>query len=239
MSVSNVGDALELISTDEFSEKLFSTIKTYFPDLAFSKGEYIIVTQSGLELCCSPNYDKLNPSDIDEFRVIDEHSNIKPEIELIDCLKAIKEKCQNATKDNCALCKTKRYEKLEDVKCILQLFARFEGYTPQPHQGHEFGDVSMNVKCHGETMTFMGIAKSVITGKSKKITLSSDIGREIIQQTLTAFYDARVDIVGVIYPDLIDDQLKHFLSHYAKLSNKRFVLLDREFMLKLLDSCIC
>ena len=239
MSVSNVGDALELISNDDFSEKLFSTIKTYFPDLTFAKGEYIIVTQSGLEFHCSPNYDKLNPSDIDEFRMIAEHSSIKSENELLACLKSVKEKCQNATNDNCAHCKTKQYEKLSDVECILQLFAQFEGYSPQPHQGHEFGDVSMNVKCHGETMTFMGIAKSVITGKSKKITLSSNIGREIIQQALTAFYDARVDIVGVIYPDLIDDQLKYFLCHYAKLSNKRFVLLDRDFMIKLLDSCIC
>ena len=238
MSVSNIGDAIELISTDGFSEKLFATIKTYFPDITFSKGEYIILTQSGLELHCSPNYDKLNPSDIDEFRAIIERSTVKSENELTDCLKRIKEKCKTPTNENCARCKTKQYEKLDNLECILQLFTRFEGYAPQPHQGHEFGDVAMNVKCGGAAMTFMGIAKSVISNKNKKITLSSDIGREIIQQALTAFYDARVDIVGVIYPDLIDDQLKYFLCHYAKLSNKRFVLLDRDFMIKLLDSCI-
>ena len=36
-------------------------------------------------------------------------------------------------------------------------------------------------------------------------------------------------------PNLIDDQLKYFLYHYAKLNNRRLVILDRDFMLKLLD----
>ena len=48
----------------------------------------------------------------------------------------------------------------------------------------------------------------------------------------------RADIVGVIYPNLMDDQLKYFLYHYAKLSNRRLVILDRDFMLKLLDRYI-
>lgn len=236
ITVSSISDAIELISTDEFSSKLFATLKTYFPDLNFSKGEYLILTQSGIELHCSPNYDKLNPSDIDEFRPIVQHTNTYTEDELVKALKRIKEKCQVSSNDNCALCKNKSYKSLDDVECILQLFARFEGYTPQPHQGHEFGDVSMKVKYNGESLTFMGIAKSVVSGRSKKITLSSQVGREIIQQALTAFYDARVDIVGIIYPDLIEDQLKQFLCYYAKLSNKRLVVLDRDFMIKLLDS---
>lgn len=88
-------------------------------------------------------------------------------------------------------------------------------------------------------MTFQGIAKSVPPGRtSPKITKSSDLGREIIQQVLSAFHDDRADIVGVIYPNLIDDQLKYFLYHYAKLSNRRLVILDRDFMLKLLDRYI-
>ena len=36
----------------------------------------------------------------------------------------------------------------------------------------------------------------------------------------------------------LNDQLKYFLYHYAKLSNRRLVILDRDFMLKLLDRYI-
>ena len=64
------------------------------------------------------------------------------------------------------------------------------------------------------------------------------MGREIIQQVLSVFHDNRTDIIGVIYPNSIADQLKYFLYHYAKLSNNRLVILDRDFMLKLLDSYI-
>ena len=97
----------------------------------------------------------------------------------------------------------------------------------------------MLLRYQGKNRTFQGIAKSVPSGRtSPKITRSSDLGREIIQQVLSAFHDDRADIVGVIYPNLLDDQLKYFLYHYAKLSNRRLVILDREFMLKLLDKYI-
>lgn len=85
-------------------------------------------------------------------------------------------------------------------------------------------------------MTFLGAAKSIPEGaKSNKITKSSNLGREIIQQVIDAFHDARAEIIGVIYPYIIDDQLKYLLYHQAKLNNKRLVILDADFMIKLLD----
>jgi hypothetical protein len=122
---------------------------------------------------------------------------------------------------------------------MLRLFEKFEGFTPQTHHGHEFGDVSMLVTLHGKNMTFCAAAKSVPTvKKQQKVTKASTLGREIIQQVLDMFNDARTEIIGVIYPYLIDDQLKHFLYHYAKMNNKRLVILDYEFMVKLLDKYI-
>lgn len=59
--------------------------------------------------------------------------------------------------------------------------------------------------------------------------------REIIQQTIDAFNDSRAEIIGVIYPDIIDDQLKHLLFNEAKVHNKKLVILDKEFMINLLD----
>ena len=122
---------------------------------------------------------------------------------------------------------------------MLRLFEDFEGYTPQPHQGHEFGDVALLVNLHGKNMTLCAAAKSVPSvKKNRKITKSSTLGREIIQQVLDAFTDQRTEIVGVIYPYLLDEQLKHFLYYHAKVNNKRIVILDYEFMLKLLDKYV-
>ncbi len=83
-------------------------------------------------------------------------------------------------------------------------------------------------------MTFLGAAKSV-NQRTPKITKSSNTGREIIQQVIDAFNDNRAEIIGVIYPDIIDDQLKYLLFHEAKIHNKKIVILDKEFMLHLLD----
>ena len=101
----------------------------------------------------------------------------------------------------------------------------------QPHQGHEFGDVSMLVSLDGQNLTFLGVAKS---GR-EKITKASRTGREIIQQVIDSFIDARAEITGIIYPGVIDDQLKQLLYHEAKIHNKRLVVMDNEFMMKLLD----
>lgn len=238
-SFGDINKIFELIATDDFCKNLFATINLYYPEIEFSNNEFITISSTGLEIRHSPDYEKLKPSDIDEFHPICEHSIVRTAEELDKIYKNIKEKCAVPTNLNCANCKNKRCKSADEIGCILRLFEGFEGFVPQPHQGHEFGDVSMLVKYQGKNMTFQGLAKSVPSGRtSPKVTKSSDLGREIIQQTLSAFHDNRAEIVGIIYPHLVDDQLKHFLYHYAKLSNKRLVILDREFMLKLLDQYI-
>lgn len=232
----DINEVIELISTDDFCDNLFETIHLYFPDINFSHNEYITISSAGITIQHSPDYEKIKPSEISEFKIIYERNLIKSVDDLEAIYKTLKEKCLHPTKDKCANCKETACKSANDIGCILKLFEGFEGFVPQPHQGHEFGDVSMLVKYQGKNMTFQGVVKSVPSGKtSSKITKSSDLGREIIQQTLSAFHDDRVDIIGVIYPNLIDDQLKYFLYHYAKLSNRRLVILDRDFMLKLLD----
>ena len=70
----------------------------------------------------------------------------------------------NPTNDKCANCKSTVCKSVDDIGCILKLFETFEGFVLQPHQGHEFGDVSMLLKYQGRNMTFQGIAKSVPSG---------------------------------------------------------------------------
>ena len=92
----------------------------------------------------------------------------------------------------------------------------------------------MFVTYKGNNLTFLGAAKPVNL-RTPKTTKSSALCREIIQQVIDAFNDNRAEIVGVIYPDMIDDQLKYLLFHEAKVHNKKLVILDKEFMIKLLD----
>lgn len=229
-----IDNVLELVSTDEFSSLLFNTIQIYYPDTTFLPNEYLIISSSGIDLCDSPDYEKLKPSDIIDFQPICNRSLVQTPENLISIFETIKEKCLYPTKEMCATCKNKTCTTVRDIGCLLKLFENFEGYIPQPHQGHEFGDVSMLLSLHGRNYTFTGIAKS----SNGKITKASKVGREIIQQSIDVFNDERAEIIGIIYPELLDDQLKYLLFNEAKLRNKRIVILDQEFMLKLLDKYI-
>lgn len=196
--------------------------------------EYFTLTSGSLTILKSPNYEKLKASDIQDFAPIVNRKLTHSSDVLQSSLKQLKEKCSHPTNDECSQCKNKPICDINDVQCILKLFEDFEGYTPQPHQGHEFGDVSMLVTYNGNNLTFLGAAKSVNL-RTPKTTKASALGREIIQQVIDAFNDNRAEIVGVIYPDMIDDQLKYLLFHEAKVHNKKLVILDKEFMLRLLD----
>lgn len=103
-----------------------------------------------------------------------------------------------------------------------------------PIKGTSFGDVSMLLTYNGKNLTFLGVAKSVSV-RTPKVTKASNTGREIIQQVIDAFNDNKSEIIGVIYPDMIDDQLKYLLYHEAKVHNKKLVILDKDFMMRLLD----
>ena len=155
--------------------------------------------------------------------------------DLCTVLNRLKEKCAHPTNEKCQQCKYEQCLQATDIGCLLKLFEDFEGFTAQPHQGHEFGDVSMIVTTNGQNKTFLGVAKS---GKTK-ITKASAIGREVIQQVIDSFNDSRAEITGLIYSGIIDDQLKQLLYNEAKIHNKRFVVMDNEFMVKLLDNYIC
>ena len=198
--------------------------KVTFADRELSKK--IDFIPSGYE-----NYDVTNTQYIEEFEPISKRVLSYSFNELSKEVYKLKEKCAHSTIENCQLCKHNRCNSVSDIGCLLKLFDGFEGFTMQPHQGHEFGDVSMVVTLDDCSQTFLGVAK---TGK-KKITKSSDVGREIIEQVLSAFCDTRTEIIGVIYPGMIDDQLKHLLYHEAKVHNKRLVIMDNEFMIKLFD----
>ena len=234
----DINEIIELVINDDFYEILQATIKIYYPEIVFEKGEYISVSSLGLSIHKSPNYEKLKPSDIADFADIANREIKNPIQSLKNILNSLQEKCTpHPTNDQCSNCKYTANMSFENNVCILRLFESFEGYTPAPHQGHEFGDVSMLINLHGQNVTFVGVAKKV-DSRNSKITKSSQVGREIIQQVIDAFNENRAEVVGVIYPDIISDQLKHLLYHQAKIQNKKLVILDHDFMLRLLDKFV-
>lgn len=232
--VSDIRDVVELIVSDALLKRLLETIKLYFPNVVFEKSEYFSLANGVFVLHKSPNYEKLNASNIDTFSPIVNWELTHSTSELQTLMHNLKEKCAYSSNDRCAQCKYEIVNNCNDVKCVLKLFENFEGFTPQPHQGHEFGDISMLVSVGGKNVTFLGVAKSV-EPRSPKITKSSKIGREIIQQVIDSLNDNRAEIIGVIYPDLLDEQLKSLLFNEAKVHNKKLVIMDRDFMMKLFD----
>ena len=230
----DISEAISLTAKDDFVERLLATIKLYYPDIDFDRNEYFVLNNGSLVILTSPNYEKLKASDIQEFAPIVNRQLTHSLDFLQSTLMQLKEKCSHPTNDKCSQCKNKMICDINDVQCILKLFENFEGYTLQPHQGHEFGDVSMLLTYNGKNLTFLGAAKSVNL-RTPKITKASNTGREIIQQVIDAFNDSRVELIGVIYPNVIDDQLKYLLYHEAKVHNKKFVVLDKDFMINLLD----
>lgn len=234
----DINEIIELVINDDFYEMLQATIRIYYPEIVFEKGEYVSISSLGLSIHKSPNYEKLKPSDIADFADIANREIKNPIQKLKNILTNLQEKCvPHPTNDQCSNCKYTANTSFENNVCILRLFEFFEGYTPAPHQGHEFGDVSMLLNLHGQNVTFVGVAKKV-DSRNSKITKSSQVGREIIQQVIDAFNENRAEVVGVIYPEIISDQLKHFLYHQAKIQNKKLVILDHDFMLRLLDKFV-
>ena len=55
---SDINEALELIATDDFCEKLFETIRLYYSDIEFSNNEFFTISTAGLEVHYSPELRK-------------------------------------------------------------------------------------------------------------------------------------------------------------------------------------
>lgn len=227
-TINNLSDIVELIPTVSFLEKIKSTICRYRNDIQFNQGEFFTIFNGNVHLSSNCSYAKVSAVEIEQFKPIVEHTVISDTTILESKLKSLQEKCKSPTIEKCLKCKQGNSD---HSNCILRLFAIFDGYTPQPHQGHEFGDISMLISYKGESISFVGIAKSGYT----KITKSSSKSREMIQQTIDFLNDNRADIIGIIYPHLLDDQLKNLLYTEAILRNKKIVILDHDFMIKLID----
>lgn len=191
-----------------------------------AKDSYII--QNGhLKRIKKDDYNVILPHMINEFKPLYELSVTESMYdEYRQAILDFNEKCDNSSKDNCNKCK---YNHDLDVnKCILKLFTIFKDYTPQPHQGHEFGDINLSVSVGSNTYTLQGILKS----DHQKITRSSAHGKEILSQSISGFVDNRVNLLAIIAPTIFDPQLTENIKILAKLMKKQVVFLDDDFIFR-------
>ena len=108
------------------------------------------------------------------------------------------------------------------------------GFRPSPHQNSEFGDVNFQVTYQNRTQHLVGIAKSKTSPTAETLTTSTKEAREMIQQVLTMSHDTRADIIATVCPMRFHPQLEMELEYIARLSGKKIICFDDEFMVRLL-----
>lgn len=170
--------------------------------------------------------------DIEEFKL----ENFVDSDELNDFAADMKEKCGT-------ICSVDKIEKcLNDKKqiCLPKLFyGIIHGFTPQPHKGGEYGDVSGTINVNGKSYEMKGIIKANSSkSKNKKnirLLSTSKQGEEIIRQFVEqGINDHRCEVIMVVVPQYIDNSFKGTLRQLAKITNKKVVFVELKQICKLL-----
>lgn len=210
-----------LIPNSQLYREIINFLKEEF-NIEFKGCFYI--TNNNMQILEKTEGYLLKTSEIKEFDdVLKTVVDTKEKDELRKCLKNVKEKCLEPTKEKCNNCE---YNKKN--MCILKLFTTYEGYRPEPHHGHEFGDINFKVNYKNEELQFVGIAKS-----SCNLTRASKEAREMIQQILIATQDShRIGIIGAICPTKFDTQFERDIEYIAKCTESKIVILDDIFMMR-------
>lgn len=226
-SFSGVERIVELQPNCELMNKVRDTLCEYF-DYELLENEYFYIHDGNLTIIKIENIGQLlSKRDLPELKPIFEIDINRDERDvLLDRFMTIKEKCRKHGNKACNQCQYNEQE------CIMKLFMMFD-FRPSPHQNSEFGDVNFQVKYKGNLLRLVGIAKSRIPSQDN-LTVSTTVGREIIQQMLTMTHDKRVDVIAVICPMRFHHQLVAEIEYLARITGKRAIVLDDEFMIRLL-----
>lgn len=202
-------------------------LKDYF-GLELYENEFFYIHDGNLVIIKNDNKGQLlNIHEADELKKIcDVEISADERDVLIERFRAIKEKCRKHGNKWCNQCN------YTDQVCIMKLFSIFD-FRPSPHQNSEFGDVNFQIKMGGEKLRIVGIAKSKV-GKQDTLTVSTAIGREMIQQVLSMSHDERVDIIAPICPMRFHPQLVAEIEYIARKTGKKAMVIDDEFMIRLL-----
>jgi hypothetical protein len=91
----------------------------------------------------------------------------------------------------------------------MKLFKYIEpAFTPSPHKGDEYGDVSFKSRVNGKEKQLKIIMKSCPNSK-KNITAASKEGKEITNQLITQYFrDGNKPLLGILSTPQIDRGFK-------------------------------
>ncbi|WP_066686024.1 hypothetical protein [Christensenella intestinihominis] len=229
--IRNIDEILSIALNDEFLIKIISELQAIEPKLKLADNEYVTVYNGHLRILNAGGYKRLRPKDIHHFKDLYEFTPSVSDIERAkNILRNLGEKCKkHPTTEMCEECRYKQFDSIESVECLQQLFCYFDDFIPQPHQGQEYGDISITINLDGRDQNMQGIMKS----ENRKITRSSKTGREILDQTLKGLQDVRTEIISIIVPATLDTQLIEALLLLAKILKKKVIILDSDFMIRL------
>lgn len=187
----------------------------------------LMISSSNMQEGGEVQFDEIEEFNIEDFKIDDE---------LIKFAVEMKEKC-NGT---CSYKKIENCLKDKNQLCLPKLFYGIvPGFTPQPHKGGEYGDVSGRIKANGKEYEMKGIIKknsSLASNKQNIILLSTSAqGQEIIRQFVEqGMSDERCQLIMVVAPQNIDNSFKGTLRFLARLSNKKVTFIELKEVCKLL-----
>lgn len=224
-------DYLSITLKDEFVASLVEELRIAIPEITYGNEECISIYRNQIHILRAASYSRLHPSDILEFGNLYTMKITSEQVENAQkLLRRINEKCnRHPTNEKCEACKYKKIETITEIQCMQQLFCCFEEFVPKTHQGQEYGDISITIHIGNDAHNLQGIMKSQTT----KITRSSAVGREILDQVLKGIMDKRTDIIAIIAPAVFDDQLKETLNTLGKRFDRKIVFLDADYMYRL------
>jgi len=230
--LSSADECVSVTLKEDFLASIIEELKSISPELTFSEHEYITLYCGYMRILNSAGFKRLIPSDISTFHDL---YSFTPTSDMIGEAKKIliklKEKCNhNPTNEMCESCRYKSIKSTSDLECLQQVFCFFDDFMPKPHQGHEYGDISICVELNGQRCNLQGIMKS----QTGKVTRSSAVGREILDQVAKSLLDVRTEIIAIVVPATIDAQLAETLLALAKRFNKKLLFLDADFMYRLI-----
>jgi hypothetical protein len=241
--VSNPEECLILIPKSSLHQSVteFIRVRTGIP--LNPEEEFFWIDAAGLHYARNTEQYYFLPEDFEEVRRLPRREDI-PEDEweqLTQQVQSLKEKCRinrnNPTREDCRACNAHDTRNM----CIPKLhIALSPTFSPVPHGGAEFGDVSMQLTLQGRARTFLGMAKS----KGKRIgdaavTHTSSLGKEWVSQIIRqALKDSRVEVFGIITPKRLDPEYFASVKMLAGISNKPFVYFGEDVLTRMFYSLV-
>lgn len=140
------------------------------------------------------------------------------ESHLAGLLRTYNEKCSEMAHVTCARCVQHRVA----PHCLMRLYGLYDRrYTPRPHHGGEFGDVSLGVTIDGRPDQTLVILLKSGNPNGKPITMRHRIGRDLYTQLVPFWTDPRVAMIGIAVPQRIEDGFVSRLQRLARQHDKK------------------